>query len=641
MSKEFAQQKDTKKPNERSTKKMEPLISENQLPNSLVMRIMQDQSAEDEANNLSRNLRSATPDAVRSEMGSRLGADFSSVRFHNDPSSRRQSEAMGANAYTQGNDVYFGKRGFTPSVAAHELVHTVQQGAVKGNVSQSMPLGAVQMDPKDDNNIINTNSSLYDREEAEDLKNEPKGMEIKEIEKKLMKYFATDEGVQLYGDFESRLQSLVTSKISRKNLRYDAAAYVRFLVRACYRDYALKDILQEVVNNPVQTKNDRKERAHEYKSLIKTVSSRLTPADAESLAIETGIFTGVPNFSYTKNRKNTRAYNVEAGDNGLVDFNPNQIPELKKVQDAIDNAPNIESAYSIFAAYTGNNSGSFIDNYKNIKVDMKIFRSKLKHMARVVTDYPELKGQIGDMTVLDPNDNALMSTIGTRGGQRQAQFFYDKQSDREGIWGDLERDISEEQNKKDNFHSSPQEYHGTHEMGHVLSSLLIEESGIREGLYERTTLNERLKKLYNKAPLPDNYKAPNGRLTNKIREEEAGLPENAILESALTNNKARIMRHYGTDNFTLYKRTQELNDQIYMKGLIATQRLGKNMTSGYGSRNVSEMFAEAVADVYSHGKSARPMSRELVKEYENRQKKNVRDKFNHNKKSWWKRLLGW
>ncbi len=56
----------------------------------------------------------------------------------------------GARAWTQGRDVHFGKGGFDLAVAAHELVHTVQQGAVHGNVSQSMPMGAVQMKPNDE-----------------------------------------------------------------------------------------------------------------------------------------------------------------------------------------------------------------------------------------------------------------------------------------------------------------------------------------------------------------------------------------------------------------------------------------------------------------------------------------------------------
>ena len=120
------------------------------LPNSLVMRIMQQPDAEDEADRLSKGVTSSSPDTVRREMGDRLGADFSQVQFHTDANSVQRSLSMGARAWTKGRDVYFGKGGFTPSVAAHELVHTVQQGAVHGNVSQSMPMGAVQMKPDDD-----------------------------------------------------------------------------------------------------------------------------------------------------------------------------------------------------------------------------------------------------------------------------------------------------------------------------------------------------------------------------------------------------------------------------------------------------------------------------------------------------------
>ena len=114
-----------------------------QLPNSLVMRVMEESGAEREADSLSAGVSSADPEALREEMGSRLGADFSRVRFHEDSASVSRSRSMGARAWTRGSDVYFGRGGFDPQVAAHELVHTVQQGAVRGNVSQSMPSGVV------------------------------------------------------------------------------------------------------------------------------------------------------------------------------------------------------------------------------------------------------------------------------------------------------------------------------------------------------------------------------------------------------------------------------------------------------------------------------------------------------------------
>ena len=104
-------------------------------------------AAEEEADRLSSGVTAATPEALRLEMGERLGADLSSVRFHADPASLREGDRMGARAWTRGSDVYFGEGGFDPAVAAHELVHTVQQGAVSGQVEQSAPAGAVQMLP--------------------------------------------------------------------------------------------------------------------------------------------------------------------------------------------------------------------------------------------------------------------------------------------------------------------------------------------------------------------------------------------------------------------------------------------------------------------------------------------------------------
>ena len=122
------------------------LLSPSVMPNS-VMREMLDptiSAAEEEADRLSAGIRYGSPNSVMREMGSRLGSDFSSVHFHSDPGSIRKNEAMGSRAFTQGNDIYFGKGGFEPRVAAHELVHTVQQGASRGSVSRSVAPGTVQ-----------------------------------------------------------------------------------------------------------------------------------------------------------------------------------------------------------------------------------------------------------------------------------------------------------------------------------------------------------------------------------------------------------------------------------------------------------------------------------------------------------------
>ena len=109
----------------------------------------QNPAAEREADQLSAGLDSArTPEEVKSRLGERLGADFSSVRFHTGSGAVSSAEQMGARAYATGRDVYF-KGGFDPSVAAHELVHTVQQGLVESSTpTVSAPAGEVQMLPK-------------------------------------------------------------------------------------------------------------------------------------------------------------------------------------------------------------------------------------------------------------------------------------------------------------------------------------------------------------------------------------------------------------------------------------------------------------------------------------------------------------
>ncbi|MBQ6509859.1 MAG: DUF4157 domain-containing protein [Flexilinea sp.] len=120
-------------------------------PNSVMRESLDPQigAAEAEADRLSAGIRSGSPDTVRRQMGGRLGTDFSSVRFHSDPQSVKENEAIGARAYTRGSDIYFGRGGFDPSVAAHELVHTVQQHAVPGCVSRSVPAGTVQREADD------------------------------------------------------------------------------------------------------------------------------------------------------------------------------------------------------------------------------------------------------------------------------------------------------------------------------------------------------------------------------------------------------------------------------------------------------------------------------------------------------------
>ncbi|TQV87425.1 eCIS core domain-containing protein [Aliikangiella coralliicola] len=86
---------------------------------------------------------SPLPDNTRSEMESGIGADFSNVRVHTDSNAAQMSQNINAKAFTHGSDIYFNQGQYNPSstggkhLLAHELTHTVQQGASAQKSQQS------------------------------------------------------------------------------------------------------------------------------------------------------------------------------------------------------------------------------------------------------------------------------------------------------------------------------------------------------------------------------------------------------------------------------------------------------------------------------------------------------------------------
>jgi|GEM_PF-4708802 len=85
-------------------------------------------------------------DSLKEKMGEKLGADFSGVRLHHDAHSIEMNQGANAKAFTSGKDIYMGSGGFDSSIAAHEMVHTMQQGEVISTETTVIdaPSGSVQ-----------------------------------------------------------------------------------------------------------------------------------------------------------------------------------------------------------------------------------------------------------------------------------------------------------------------------------------------------------------------------------------------------------------------------------------------------------------------------------------------------------------
>ncbi|MBK7191815.1 MAG: DUF4157 domain-containing protein, partial [Myxococcales bacterium] len=73
------------------------------------------------------------PTHIQRQFEGSLGADLSGVRVHTGGESQQAAQAVGAKAYTVGNDIHFAAGNYQPDdpfgmhLLAHEVAHTVQQ----------------------------------------------------------------------------------------------------------------------------------------------------------------------------------------------------------------------------------------------------------------------------------------------------------------------------------------------------------------------------------------------------------------------------------------------------------------------------------------------------------------------------------
>lgn len=92
------------------------------------------------------------PDSVRSYFEPRFGHDFSQIRIRADGQARRLCRFINAQAFTYGNNIYFGEGYFSPDtrsgkrLLAHELTHTLQQQDSTASMGHQVVQRAVECD---------------------------------------------------------------------------------------------------------------------------------------------------------------------------------------------------------------------------------------------------------------------------------------------------------------------------------------------------------------------------------------------------------------------------------------------------------------------------------------------------------------
>jgi hypothetical protein len=89
-------------------------------------------------------------------MESRFGTELSQVRIHANAQSSAAAEELNANAFTYGQDIFFGAGNYRPNTSegnrllAHEITHTLQQGTEGSSAAHASPQSDYQVSHHND-----------------------------------------------------------------------------------------------------------------------------------------------------------------------------------------------------------------------------------------------------------------------------------------------------------------------------------------------------------------------------------------------------------------------------------------------------------------------------------------------------------
>ena len=314
-----------------------------------------------------------------------------------------------------------------------------------------------------------------------------------------------------------------------------------------------------------------------------------------------------------------RPYEMTAGRIKLDRFNPGKNSTVGAVQREIDGAATVFDAFRILTKFAGDEvkdgekgkDGKTPGDRLN-EMDLPTMKSVFKNMARMIFDYPELKGTLGMMEAMESlrSKGTLMSTPTkfNHDDKRNIKINPSYYEDSDGA--QVIRDEGEEKAKGmySYFSVATYDYVGNHELGHILNTFLANADGLVKDN------NERNSSAQSGMPLIEEAIKRSGDVQDmsvlRRNANDVYMPDKEDRVNLMETHEEWLKRQ---SRKPLYfpKGSLDVNDPRLHKREISTK---------YGFSSFPEFFAEAFADVYAHGDRARKTSIELVKLYDAKRK---------------------
>ena len=425
-----------------------------------------------------------------------------------------------------------------------------------------------------------------------------------------------------------------------------------------------------------------------YKSLDPTKWTEITRTPT-GLA---KIFGKTKRFKAKINRRPWEMSREELAENK---YNPNNLTRLSLMDQYLDtmdeyvedqdpqtrNGAKNRKAWQVFQIFSSAGTNDIKtetgEDWDMNEMDHGILTAKLKNMSRMVSDYPELAGNIGTLERIPkqkpgskppaPSDKEGKQPPKKKGRDRKRQkktepqnapendsqggkpaegrrtatymstsptYYYPEEvafdynyrgmsafplrmnskMDAVGEKARKNREDADARQMKNHSQSAEKEYSGNHELGHMLNYLLVKERYRNLGHGKRLDKNEE----------DFHFQITAHELVEQALKDtmdpDAFNSLTRYKESTLAPHEARNPgaplgedEEWGTKD----DEKPHKRDMINFKASNLGGKEGdRGYTSGYGASSAAEFFAEAFADVYRNGTEARPTSIRLVQLYE-------------------------